>query len=97
MDKAIVLDKLGQFKKQYGRQYGIEALGLFGSCARGEARQSSDVDIVITTKTPDPYIIVHIKERLEQNLNCAVDIVRMREKMSQGLREQIEKDVVYVS
>lgn len=96
MDKEVILNKLHQFKRQHGREYGIESLGIFGSCARGSARHNSDVDIVIETKTPDPYIIVHIKEQLEQDLNCPVDVVRMRKNMNQMLKENIEKDVVYV-
>lgn len=96
MDKEVILNKLLQFKNKYGREYGIESLGLFGSCARGSAQNANDVDIVIKTKTPDPYIIVHIKEQLEQDLNCPVDVVRMRKNMNQTLKENIEKDVVYV-
>lgn len=96
MERDSLIRKLDQFKKQHGGLFGIETLGLFGSCARGEANSSSDVDIVITTKTPDPYNVVHIKEMLEQDLNCAVDVVRMRKKMNPVLKENIEKDVVYV-
>ena len=96
MDREAILNKLHQFKRNHGHQYGIELLGLFGSCARGSAQHTSDVDIIIKTKTPDPYIIAHIKEQLEQDLKCPVDVVRMRKNMNQSLKENIEKDVVYV-
>lgn len=96
MNREVILDKLFQFKKNHGNKYGVELLGLFGSCARGSANHTSDVDIVIKTKTPDPYIIVHIKEQLEKDLNCQVDVVRMRENMNQMLQQNIEKDVIYV-
>jgi hypothetical protein len=45
---------------------------------------------------PDPYIVVHIKEDLQQDLNCPVDIVRMREHMNPFLKQNIENEAVYV-
>ena len=37
-----------------------------------------------------------IKERLEQLLGCPVDLIRFREKMNVLLREQIEREGIYV-
>jgi uncharacterized protein len=39
-------------------------MGIFGSVARDEATELSDVDIVVKTKIPDPFTVVHIKEDL---------------------------------
>jgi predicted nucleotidyltransferase len=69
---------------------------FFGSVARDEAKDGSDVDVVIRMKTPDPYFVVHIKEALEQRLDHHVDIVRLREKMNSFLKQRIEKEAVYV-
>ena len=96
MNRAIVLQQLEEYKKNNADKYGILALGIFGSFARNQAVESSDVDIVIKMKTPDPFIVVHIKEELEGQLHMPVDIVRIRENMNRSLKGRIESEAVYV-
>jgi len=96
MNRDTLLHKLSEYKRLNADKYGIEELGIFGSYARSQAHSASDVDIVVKIKVPDPYIIVHIKEDLQQDLNCPVDIVRMREKMNPLLKKNIQKEAVYV-
>ena len=69
---------------------------MFGSTARDEAREDSDVDICIETEPPNPFTLVHIKEDIEQIVQKHVDIVRVREKMNPYLRERIKKECRYV-
>lgn len=71
-------------------------MGVFGSVARDEATANSDVDIVVKIKIPNPYIIVHIKEDIEDQLQLSVDIVRLRDRINPFLKKRIEQDVVYV-
>ncbi|MBQ9526460.1 MAG: nucleotidyltransferase domain-containing protein, partial [Fretibacterium sp.] len=58
------------------KQYGISKMSLFGSYARGEANDESDVDLVIDRGRLRGLIqyfsFVH---DLEENLNCHVDVV----------------------
>jgi len=96
MSRSKIIQTLKEFKEEYAEKYGILVLGIFGSVARDEAHQDSDVDLVIKLKTPDPYIVVHIKEDIEEQLQMPVDIVRIREKMNPFLKQQIEKEVIYV-
>jgi len=42
------LHKLRQFKQLYSSEYGIECIGIFGSIARSEQTENSDIDIYIT-------------------------------------------------
>ena len=96
MNKQKIIDILTIYKELNSEKYGLLALGFFGSCARGEAGSQSDVDIVLQTKTPDLFQVVHIKEELESQLQASVDIVRLREKMNPYLKKQIEQDAIYV-
>jgi predicted nucleotidyltransferase len=96
MGRDDILAILRDFKQNFADKYGILEIGIFGSIARGEDREDSDVDICIKTKTPDPFALVHIKEEIENRVRKHVDIVRMREKMNPFLKERIEKEGVYV-
>jgi hypothetical protein len=91
-----VLQLLRSHKEDFANRYGVISLGLFGSVARDEAKEESDVDIYIKTKTPDAFALVHLKEEIEDLVGKYVDIVRFREKMNPHLKERIDKEGVYV-
>jgi predicted nucleotidyltransferase len=57
------------------KKFGVRRLGLFGSHARGEGKESSDLDFVVDfeKKTFDNYM--DLKEFLEDLFNCPVDLV----------------------
>ena len=55
MSHTEILKILRAFKKNCAEQYGIIALGLFGSAARDESQADSDVDIVIKLKKQDLF------------------------------------------
>jgi predicted nucleotidyltransferase len=96
MEKRDLLETLRQYKKNNEKKYGITKLGIFGSFARDESSTVSDVDIVLKTRTPDLFNIVHIKEDLEEQLCLPIDIVRLREKMNPFLRKRIDEEAIYV-
>lgn len=45
MTKTKLLDYLKNIKEELKNKYGITTLGLYGSHARDEATQASDIDI----------------------------------------------------
>ena len=96
MTRTEILEILRGYKKENSEKYGINHLGIFGSCARDSASEDSDIDIVIETKEPDIYTLVHIKEELENLFHKPVDLVRNRDIMNPYLKKHIEKDAQYV-
>lgn len=96
MNSDEIMAFLRDFKARHGDQYGIISLGVFGSVARGNFRNDSDVDIYVTTKTPDPFALAHIRDDLENGLKRHVDIVRFRERMNPLLKRRIEKEGIRV-
>ena len=96
MQRELAIKLLKRFKELNQQKYGIEALGLFGSTARDEAKPSSDVDICIKTQKADLFALVHIKQELEELLSTPIDIVRVRDKMNPFLKNRIEKEAIYV-
>jgi len=96
MDRLKILKMLENYKRTHAQRYGILSLGIFGSVARNQTAEFSDVDIFVQMATPDPFIVAHIKEELEAELHMSVDIVRYREKMNPFLKDRIDKEGVYV-
>ena len=96
LEKKKILDILKQYKIEHNTDYGITKIGLFGSVARDEAKDSSDVDVVVELKKPNLFTLSSIKQELEDKLNSSVDVVRFRDKMNQFLKNQITKEAIYV-
>jgi predicted nucleotidyltransferase len=96
MKREKALDILRQYKEDNLDKYGILTMGIFGSVARNEANNRSDVDVCIQTKVPNMFNIIHIKDELQTLFSTDVDIIRVREKMNPFLKKHIEKDAIYV-
>jgi len=90
-----VIDKIRHRKDAFERDYGVKRIGVFGSVARNEANEMSDVDIVVEMTDPDLFYLVHIKDTLSEDLERPVDIVSLRETMNVYLKNRIQNEAVY--
>lgn len=93
---AEYISLLRTYMAQNAAKYSIKRMGIFGSVARGEQKEGSDVDVYLETSSPSMFALVHIKEDLQTLFGCNVDIVRLRERMDSLLRSRIEKEGIYV-
>ncbi|MBB6249759.1 nucleotidyltransferase family protein [Nitrospirillum iridis] len=94
-DHAIRL--LKQHEPEF-RRAGIGALFLFGSVARGEATDTSDVDVFFDLDQPQGFTLFSlaaVQERLQDILGAKVDIMT-REAIHPRRRGRIEADAVRV-
>ncbi len=90
------VEKLSAFKREFGRQYGITKLGIFGSVARQENTEDSDIDIVVEVEKPTLSLMYELKEMLKSIFKCEVDLVRFRSTLRPLFKSNILNDVVYV-
>ena len=90
------ISKLGAFKQASGKQFGITKLGIFGSVARQENTEDSDIDIVVEVEKPTLSLMYELKEKLKDLFNCEVDLVRFRPTLRPLFKSNILNDVVYV-
>lgn len=96
MNREEILKTVNKHKPELREKYGVERIGLFGSIARNEAGKDSDIDIVVELKKADLFILISLKEYLQEKLNGKVDIVRYRADMSALLKQRINKEAIYV-
>lgn len=87
--KDEIIAILRNFKEEFGERYGIEKLGLFGSVARGEQKEDSDIDICVKLQDPDYFTRMEIKESLEERFNAKVDVVSLTAIMRSLFRNQV--------
>ncbi len=96
MKKDIIIKYLRDNKKEFLSKYGVKKIGFFGSYARDENHDGSDLDVVVELEKPDMLYLIGIKQTLENQLGLEVDIVRIRDRMNQVLKKRIERDALYV-
>ena len=85
--------------KQYFRdQFGIVKIGLFGSYAKDEQTDGSDIDLMVefAQNTPNLFDVKNeLKSYIKEKFNIQVDIAR--EKYLKPIyRESILKETIYV-
>lgn len=87
---------LREFKQQRGEEFNLQALGYFGSYARGEAKPDSDVDIVFQTDRPNLFTTAQLREDLVELLGRPVDVIRYRKRMNPDFKTRLEREAIYV-
>jgi predicted nucleotidyltransferase len=93
MTRDEVLSKLRDLKP-WLRARGITRVRLYGSYARDEAREDSDVDLIVEfSRVPDLWEFASIREALIERLGVSVDLVTERA-LHEKLRERIVSSAV---
>jgi hypothetical protein len=96
MKRDDAIAKLKQHEAEL-RQLGVERLYLFGSTARGDAREDSDVDLFFDYPRGKfgLYELMDVKDAAARILGRKTDIMT-RDSIHKALRARIEADAVPV-
>ena len=79
------------------QEFGVASLSLFGSVARNEATEDSDVDILVEFNRPvGLFVFVRLRRRLQEILGRGVDLVTP-DALKAPLRERILKEAVHAA
>ena len=73
-----ILATLREQRLVLSRRYPIQRMALFGSWARGDAREDSDVDVMVEVDPSIGLRFVDLGEELEKALGRRVDLVSRR-------------------
>jgi predicted nucleotidyltransferase len=93
--RETLLKELRRLKPEFERRYGVTRIGIFGSFARNEIREDSDIDIVVEMQ-PDLIKRATLKAELESIFGKRIDVVRYRSGMNGFLKKRIDEDAFYV-
>jgi predicted nucleotidyltransferase len=87
LDSASVLARIGEHADEF-RRLGVRRLALFGSTARGEARERSDLDFVVDLARKNFDTYMEVKFLLEDLFARHVDLLTV-DGIKPAIRERI--------
>lgn len=95
MTKENIIKFLKDNKEFIYRQFSVKRIALFGSYARGEEAEDSDIDILIDTEIKDIKNRFYLKEYLSKNLKKDVDICYF-DSLRSFIKNNIQSELIYV-
>ena len=93
MDIKTILSKIREYKELHP-QYKIDEIGIFGSYARGEANNNSDIDVYIKLQKSNLFLLSKIRIELEEIFGKKVDLIQVRDRMNKFLKNSIQKESI---
>ncbi|WP_089688052.1 nucleotidyltransferase family protein [Billgrantia gudaonensis] len=96
MNRARTLQLLKDHMPALAREYGVTSLALFGSLSRDEAREDSDIDILVSFDGPATSArYFGVQFYLEDLLGHTVDLVTDKA-LRPELRPHVEREALRV-
>lgn len=97
IDKKIILNFLNEHKSELEQKYGLIKIGLFGSYARDEQTEDSDIDLAveITPEKKNIHTFLNLKREMESVFQKKVDL-GIENTLKPIAREYISKEIIYV-
>lgn len=87
-----VLQELKELKPRMCEHYKVKEIGIFGSIARGDDSEQSDIDVLVEFEQgADLFDLVALAQFLEQHMGRPVDLVTKRA-LRVEIREQVLKE-----
>ncbi len=89
-----IINLLRSHAAEIKSRFGVRKIGLFGSFARGEQKESSDIDILVDFEKPTFRNFMDLSFYLEDLFGREVDLVTIKG-LNPRIRPYVEKDVVW--
>ncbi len=96
MTKSDILHFLDEKKSFLLQNFGVQSIALFGSYARDEQREDSDIDIAVEIESENKFkSFFELKYYLEEHFKKQVDL-GVESTIKPIVKEYIEKDIIHV-
>lgn len=90
-----IKNTINKTKSYLAEKYGLKSIAVFGSYARGDETEISDVDLLVEFNRPIGLDFVDFADELELLLEVKVDVVT-KNAINKSMFRQIESDLNYV-
>jgi uncharacterized protein len=96
MTKENIIEILRSITEEALLKYKAQICGIFGSFARGDENEASDIDILVDfTEKADLFDFIGLAIFLEEKLHRPVDVVP-RDTIKSELRNAVLRDAIYI-
>lgn len=97
MTKIEILEYLQQNKSEFHSRYGVTKIGLFGSYARDQNNEESDIDIAVEflKERKNLHTFLNLKREIETLLGKKVDL-GIESALKPIVKKYVEKEIIYV-
>lgn len=97
MQRETIIRILNEQQQTLAERYSVKTLFLFGSVARGEARDDSDVDLLVEFSQPvGLFQFIELQQWLESLLGCKVDLGTPRS-LKISIKDQVLLEAIRVA
>ncbi len=97
MNRSMILDLLTRHRDGLKARFGAKHLALFGSAARDELRDDSDIDVLVEFEGPPTFHgYFDLKAELERLFGRPVDLVTERG-LKPRARQHVQRDLIRVA
>ena len=96
-ENVINMDVIGILKKcrkKIEKEYAVERIGVFGSYAKGNQTESSDIDILVEFKDPTYDNLIDLAFYLEELYGKKIDLITVKG-LSPYILPSVEKEVIW--
>ena len=94
IDKEMILSFLKDNKELLKNRFNVKKIALFGSFAKGSAKNDSDIDILVDMPSSfDKFF--DLKYFLEKNLERKIDLIKEKN-LRLYIKDSIKDELIYV-
>jgi uncharacterized protein len=91
-----IITTLKSLMKTNAGEYHLKRLGIFGSYARGDQDEDSDVDLLVEfSDPPDLFTFYKLEEFLEKEIGVKVEAVR-KEALRPEFKDKILSETIFL-
>jgi len=95
VSKIYTIDEIRNIVTEVAKEYGVEKVALFGSYARGEQNDNSDIDFIIKKGNIKGYFqFCSFVHALEEKLGTHVDVFTYKALKNSLIKDAIKDEVV---
>ena len=88
---------LRKHKKELKERYKVTSIAIFGSYARNEQKETSDIDILIDYYKPISLLkLIELENYLSDLLGVKVDLITKNSIHNPYVKKSIEEDLIYI-
>ncbi len=96
ISQSEIIKRISENKHILKNKFGVEKIGIFGSYAKNNFTEASDIDVLIELKEQKYDFWVAVKLFLESLLGKPVDLIATGSHLRKGFLTTINKDIIYV-